>query len=423
MRRFAEGEFVYTFDFTLAQESRSYRAPRQNVRNATVFRGFYTDEYEKKLSQQFEQGVREIADKITARQQLALDERITLSRYIHAYRVRSPWMLRQLQKRYEADMRDITQEFTSQWSFLQESLRDMEAPIDENFSKEMTRVLESRKKELDDPRNMQAAQHSYFSEGMQLAVEPQDANSLLAWLPWRVFVSEGHHFVLGDHFFELNGLDQPIFELYFPISATHCLFISRYAPYAQHRQGDIEYIPIDERTTRAINVRTVAAAERYVISGKGLSWVRQARRTPPEKHLQLSGPYIQTEQLVGNFISSRCPRCWWMLTDGPIVGRQMAGLNDQTARVNTFTQRVCTNRQCGFTTTFQNWDDTREEPLGSEAAKILRRLRPSDRGIPPLEETEEAGLLAAGSTPISDAKASREYSHEGADQDFPEAPM
>ena len=296
MRRFADREFVYTFDLTLAQRCRSYRPPLQNVRNATVFRGFYTDEYERKLSQEFEQGVREIADQITGGQQLALDERIKLSRYIHAYRVRSPWMLRQLQSRYEPDMRDIIQEFTSQWFFVQASLRDMDRPIDVDFFKEMTSVLESREKELNDPQTVQAALQSYFSEGSQLTVESQYAE-MLAWLPWRVFVSAGQHFVLGDHVIELNGLDQPIFEMYLPISSTHCLFISRYAPYPHHRQDDIEYIPVDGRTTRAINVRTVAAAERYVISGQDLSWVRRARRTPAEKHLELSGINIQTEQL------------------------------------------------------------------------------------------------------------------------------
>ena len=174
MRRFAEGEFVYTFDFTLAQSCRSYRPPRQNVRNATVFTGFYTDDYEKILSQQFEQGMTEIADKITGKQQLTVNERIALARYMHAYRFRSPWMLRQLQRRYRADISDIIQEFTSQWSFVQESLRDMERPIDESFSKEMTRILESREKDLDDPDAIQAAQQSYFSEGMQLSEVPRD---------------------------------------------------------------------------------------------------------------------------------------------------------------------------------------------------------------------------------------------------------
>ena len=420
MRRIAEGEFVYTFDFTVAQGCRSYRLPRQNVRNATVFTGFYTDDYERKLSQQFEQGVTEIAAKITGKQQLTFKERIVLARYMHAYRFRSPWMLRQLQSRYQSDMRDIVQELTSQWSFVQESLRDMERPIDESFFDEVTRILESRQIDLDDPDAMQAAQQSYFSEGIQLNEEPQDAITLLAWLPWRVFVSEEHHFVLGDHFFEVNGLDQPIFERYFPISSTHCLFISRYAPYPQHRQDDIEYIPIDARTTRAINVRTVKAAERYVISGQDLSWVRHARRTPGEKHLQLSGLNIQTEQLVGRFISSRCPLCWWMLTDGPIIGRQVTGLDDQRARVSTFTQRVCTNNNCGFTTTFQNLEETRHDPLGPEATDIRRRLRPSDRDIPPMENIENEGRHAVEPSPPSDAEADRERPHDTPYQNSPE---
>ena len=226
--------------------------------------------------------------------------------------------------------------------------------------------------------------------------------------------------MLGDHFFEVNGLDQPIFELYFPISSTHCLFISRYAPYPQHPQDDIEYIPIDARTTRAINVRTVKAAERYVISGQDLSWVRQARRTPGDKHLQLTGFNIQTEQLVGRFISSRCPHCWCRLTDGPIIGRQMAGVDDHTARVSTFTQRVCTNNNCGFTTTFQNLEDTRHEPFGPEAAEIRRRLRPSDRDFPPMETTDDEGRHATDPSRLSDAEAGREHPHDKAYQDSPE---
>ena len=89
MRRFAEEDLVYTFDFVRAQKCRSYNHTRQNVTNATVFKGFDTDKYEVKLSEQFEQGVKEIMDKIIGDQLLLPDERIRLSRYIHAYRVRS----------------------------------------------------------------------------------------------------------------------------------------------------------------------------------------------------------------------------------------------------------------------------------------------------------------------------------------------
>ena len=89
--------------------------------------------------------------------------------------------------------------------------------------------------------------------------------------------------MLGDRFFELNGQDQPVFEMYCPISSNCCLFISRYAPHASLRVDDMEYIPVDESVVRAINVRTVAVSQRYVVSGHDLSWVGRARKTPPRK--------------------------------------------------------------------------------------------------------------------------------------------
>ena len=144
MRRFAEEDLVYTFDFVRAQKCRSYNPPRQNVKNATVFKGFYTDEYEVKLSEQFEQGVKEIMDKIMGGQQLVPDERNRLSRYIHAYRVRSPWMLRLMRNRYETDMRDAIQELSGQLSFVQKSLYDMDRPIDEDFFEGMRSILANR---------------------------------------------------------------------------------------------------------------------------------------------------------------------------------------------------------------------------------------------------------------------------------------
>ena len=408
MRRFAEENLVYTFDFVRAQKCRSYNQTRQNPTKATVFKGFYTDKYEVKLSEQFEQGVREIMDKIIGDQLLLPDERIRLSRYIHAYRVRGPWMLRLMQNRYETDMRDAIQELSGQLSFVQKSLYDIDRPIDENFSEEMRGVLANIESELNDAETVQSSSRSFFSEGSLLTIEPMHAVRQLASLPWRVFVSADQPFLLGDRFFEVNGQDQPIFEMYCPISSTHCLFISRYAPRPEHRIEEIEYMPVDERTTRAINVRTVAVSERYVISGQDLSWVSSARKTPAKKHLDLRVPNMRTEQLVGGYIFSRCPQCWWALTPGTIVERQLASVEDDTAMVNTFTQITCTNTQCGFATTFQNRSDRTEYQFGADAIEIRRRLRPSDRDIPPIEEVEAKDLILTSGKPPSDVGEDRD---------------
>jgi hypothetical protein len=170
----------------------------------------------------------------------------------------------------------------------------------------------------------------------------------------------------------------------------------------------MEYMPVDERTTRAINVRTVAVSERYVISGQDLSWVSSARKTPAKKHLDLRVPNMQTEPLVGGYIFSRCPQCWWALTPGTIVERQLASVEDDTAIVNTFTQRTCTNAQCGFATTFQNRSDRTEYQFGADAIEIRRRLRPSDRDIPPIEEVEAKDLLLTSGKPPSDVGENRD---------------
>ena len=407
MRRFAEENLVYTFDFIMAQKYRSYDPPRQNVKNATVLKGFYTDAYEQKLSEQFEQGAKEIMDKIIGEQQLAPDERSRLSRYIHAYRIRSPRMLRLLQNRYEPYMRDAIQELSDQSSFVQKSLYDTDQPIDEGLFEEKRRILAIRENELNDAETVQSSSRSYFSGGSQLTIEPMQAAEQLASLPWLVFVSEDRPFVLGDFFFEVNAQDQPIFEMYCPISSTHCLFISRYEPHPKHRTEDIEYLHVDERTTRAINVRTVKASERYVISGQNLSWVSDARKTPPQKHLNLTVPNMQTERLVSGYISSRCPQCWWALTPGTIVERQIAGVENDTAVVHSFRQRTCTNAHCRFVPTFENQSDRTQHPWGADAIKILRRLRPSDRDMRPKEEVEEANLLLASREPPSDAGEKR----------------
>ena len=125
-----------------------------------------------KLSEQFEQGVKEIMDKVIGEQQLVPDDRIRLSRYIHAYRVRSPGMLRLMRNRYEPYMRDAIQELSDRVSFVQASLYDIDLPIDEDFFEEMKSVLANKESELNDPEAVQSSSRSFFSEGSQLTMEP-----------------------------------------------------------------------------------------------------------------------------------------------------------------------------------------------------------------------------------------------------------
>lgn len=391
MRLFAKGNVVYTFDVDIARTRQNYSPHLQSINKATVFKGFYTDEYEDNLSQRFEQGVKTILEKIAMGQQLGEEERLRLSRYIYAYRYRSPWMLRLLRNKYEPEMRVVIQEQSQMVTFLQSTLPDNGRPIEEDLFKKMRTILADKESELDDAETVQASLQSFFSGGPSPSIGPQQADRELASLPWRVFVSEGHQFVLGDYFFELYGQDQPIFEMYFPISATHCLFVSRYAPDPRLTREHLEYLPVDPHITRAINVRTVKKSERYVISGQDLSWASRARNTPSAKHLDLKIPSIQTQRLVGRYISSRCPQCWWALTPGSTIGRQLEKVQNDIATVQTFKQRDCSNPECNFVTTFQGPHEVANYTLGAGATAILQRLCPSDRALPTVEDTQLNG--------------------------------
>ena len=307
MRQFAQDDLVYTYDFEEAKKTSKYSPPHQSVNNATVFKGFYTDEQERRLAEQFEQGIKVILEKMNDQHQLTPDERLKVCRYIYAYRTRTHWMLGHLQDNYSPYMQQILQDQSEIWSFIQKSLYDTDQPIDDSLFEKAHRILSSIKDELNDPKTVDLRSHSVFSDGSVLSSRSSHADKQLAQLPWRVLVSPGRPFALGDRLFEVNWQDQPIYEMYCPISSTCCLFISRYGPHASRCVEDVEYIPVDESTVRAINARTVAVSQRYVVSGHGLIWVDRARKTPPRKHLDLKIPNVKTEQLVGGYIASRCP--------------------------------------------------------------------------------------------------------------------
>ena len=323
---------------------------------------------------------------ITEERQLTYDERIKLCRYIYAYRFRSPWMLNRLQARYEPDMRGIIKELSDRLSFLYAALYDTDRPIDKEPLETVKGILLREEKVLNDAEKVKSSLRAFFSEGHPLTHTPQHADTLLASLPWRVFISTDRPFVLGDFFFQVNGLDQPIFEMLCPISSNHCLLISRFALHPTQHTGDIEYIRIDDQTTRAINVRTAVSSVKYVISGQDLSWVLRARKTPAITHQTLKVPNMQTEQLVGGYLSSRCPKCWWALATGEILERQLGEIKGDTVALNTFTQRTCSNPSCGFVTDFRSGSDKVVHQLGPEAVAIHRRLRPADRDTIPIEE-------------------------------------
>ena len=389
LKLFAIKDIVCVFDIELARIGRKYRPVTQSVNNATVIKGFYTDQYEDRLSQRFEEGIKAIMEKIVMEQKLRHDERLRLSRYIYVYRYRSPWMLRLLQNKYDTEYADVIREYSQTIAFLESALYNRGHPIDEGLFAEMGKILADKENELADVEAVQSSLRSFFSGGPPISIEPGHADMQLASLPWRVLVSKNTPFALGDHFFELYGQDQPIYQMYFPISSTHCLFISRFSPNPRLGEAEIEYIPVDSHAARAINVRTAKSCERFVVSGQDSSWVEHARRTPSAKHLQLRIPSVQTQELVGGYISQRCPQCWWALATSSTVGRELESIENDMAVVQTFKQRACSNPRCDFVTAFDGPHEKETYPLGVEASNILQRIRLSDRYLPTIEEAEQ----------------------------------
>ena len=188
MRQFAQDDLVYTYDFEEAKKTSKYSPPRQSVNNATVFKGFYTDEQERRLAEQFEQGIKVILEKMNDQHQLTPDERQKFCRYIYAYRTRTHWMLKLLQDNYVPNIHQFLQERSEAWSFTQKALYDMDQPIDDSLFETVNSIISRIGVELNDPETVTLRSHSFFSDGSMLSRRSSHADRQLATLPWRVFV-------------------------------------------------------------------------------------------------------------------------------------------------------------------------------------------------------------------------------------------
>ena len=210
-------------------------------------------------------------------------------------------------------------------------------------------------------------------------MQNEEIPSLLASLPWRVLEANGDRFVLGDAFFEYNALDQPIFEKYVPLNSHQCLLISRFALNPLLDQEYIEYIPIPSKIVKAINSRTVRAAERYVVSAQNLDWIPRTLKTPADRLPPINIPQVQTIKLMGGFISQRCPTCYSALRKesvNPFVQELKSVVtkgDKQHIDIEETFQFVCSKQECGFRTEFSS-HESRDYPIGPTAQAIESRL-------------------------------------------------
>lgn len=370
-RSIDDKDVVHLYDLQDASRKKSYMPKQLTVENSAVQKGFYTNEYESKLADEYESPAVAGIRKLITYQIITSEEREHIAAYLMSYQLRSHSMLKYVHDLYVQSSGKHINYVKGTYSTIQEVLINRGEQIDEEFFAGMA--------------GYEGAGDQYgkwgdiqFAEGRILTQEGiKRATELLASLKWRVFTSESQPFVLGDTFFVMEALDQPYYELYAPLGKDSCLFISRYIHDLNHR-WDIERIPISQSNVRAINVRTAKKAEKYIVSGTdNLAWVKNARRTPNNAHGNITIPGFTDSRILNEFITERCPNCWYSLQDGgesEAFYTEVGEVTDGKAMINNFVQSNCSN--CNFSTDFQNPTDRKEYPIGAPAARIRGRLIP-----------------------------------------------
>lgn len=374
MRNFAETiaykDMVYLYNLENAKKVRNYKPKRLTVENAAVQKGFYTDEYESRLAEEYESPAAPAITKMITGQALTFDEREAVAAYLLSYNTRSPSLLTSITEMYSLLSGEYINHIKENFSTIKEALVNRGEPIDEKF---FEKIAQYRGEETQYTRlgAKLFAEGKFPTSGMM-----QKATTLLASLKWRIFNSESQPFILGDTFVTMEALDQPFYELYAPLGSHHCLFVSRYVHDLSTRRG-IERIPISQANTKAINVRTAKVATKYLVSGTdNLTWVKRARQTPDKSHRNITIPGFTNPRILNEFMTKRCPNCWYSLQERErdAFHTEVGEVTNGQVMVNRSVQSKCSH--CHFATDFQSPTDSRKYHIGAQAARIRDRLIP-----------------------------------------------
>ena len=365
-------DVVYLYDLEKAATDKRYNPKQLTVENAAVQKGFYTNEYESRLADEYESPAVAAIRKLIDGQILTSRERASIAVYVMSYQFRSHRMLNNLRQLYVQLSEEYIDQIKETYSTVQENLTNRGEQIDEEFFARIA-GYESGGRQYDKWGD------EHFAEGRLLTREEiMKVTKLLESLKWRIFTSENQPFVLGDTFFTMEALDQPFYELYVPLGRNSCLFISRYIHDLNDR-WNIERIAISQSNVKAINVRTVRRAEKYIVSGADrLAWVKNARRTPGSDHRRLIVPELADPRILNEFLRERCPNCWYSLHadgEGEVVHTEIGEVTSGKVMMSSYVQSRCSS--CHFRTDFENPTDRKEYPIGAPAAQIRSRLIPS----------------------------------------------
>ena len=375
MRNFARNihdrDVVYLYGLEEAGSEQSYSPKRLTVENAAVQKGFYTNEYELKLAEEYESPAVAAIRKLITGQTITSEERGAIAAYLMSYQFRSHSMLKYIHELYVQSSEESINHIKGTYSTIQETLINRGEQVDEELFAGIA-SYEMGGNQYDEWGD------KHFAEGRLSTLEGiKRATKLLASLKWRIFTSDNQPFVLGDAFFAMEALDQPLYELYAPLGSNSCLFISRYIHDLNDR-WNIERIPTSQSNVKAINVRTVKKVEKYIVSGTdNLAWVKNARKTPDNAHRRITIPGFANPRILNEFLTERCPNCWYSLQ----VGGESEAFHTEVGEVihgkvmiNNFVQSKCS--RCHFYTDFENPTDRKEYSIGAPAAQIISRLIP-----------------------------------------------
>ncbi len=375
MRNFARNihdrDVVYLYDLQEARTEQRYSPKQLTVENVAVQKGFYTDEYESKLADEYERPAVGPIRKLITGQVITPDERELVAAYLMRYQLRSHSMLRHIQELYAQSAEEHIDRIKGTYSTVHKTLSNRGEQVDEEL------FVEIEKFEGAGDHYVELGGKN-FADG-QVSTQEGDkrATKLLASLKWRILTSDKQPFVLSDALLIMEALDQPFYELYAPLASNSCLFISRYIHDLKDR-WKIERIPIIQSNVRAINVRLVKKAEKYIVSGSdNLAWVKKARKTPDNAHREISIPEFTNLRILNEFITARCPKCWNSLQEGEeneAFHTEVGKVTHGQAMVKHFVQSKCS--RCHFATDFNDPTDRKKYPIGPEAAQIRSMLIP-----------------------------------------------
>ena len=375
MRNFAKNisgrDMVYIYDLEEAGKEQGYKPKRLPVKDAAVQKGFYTNEHESKLADEYESPAVEPIRKLITGQIITPDERGRIASYLMRYQLRSHSMQRHVQELYAQSGKEHIDSIKATYSTVHDALINRGEQVDEELFVAIERFEGSGDFYVE-------LGSKNFAEGQVTTKEgDKRAIKLLSSLKWRIFTSDKQPFVLSDTFLILEALDQPFYELYAPLGSNSCLFVSRYIHNLNDR-WNIERIPISQANVRAINVRLAKKAEKYIVSGTdNLSWVKKAFKTPDSSHRIINVPELTNLKLLNEFITQRCPNCWYSLRDdedNEAFHAEVGEVTQGQVMVKHLVGSKCLH--CHFVTDFSSPTDHKKYPIGPEAARIRSVLIP-----------------------------------------------